>query len=64
MRARVLTREVVADDSDARVGAEVRPRLPVVLVEGVLDGGLCARDVSRVPLTAQCASEHARWGTS
>ncbi|KAI3494687.1 hypothetical protein L1887_40503 [Cichorium endivia] len=32
-------RKVVADDGDAGVGAQVRPRLPVVLVEGVLDRG-------------------------
>ena len=34
---RVGDREVVADDLDAGLAGEVAPRLPVVLVEGVLD---------------------------
>lgn len=34
---RVGDGQIVADDLDARVGGEVRPRFPVVLVERVLD---------------------------
>ena len=34
---RVGDREVITDDLDVRVLREVRPRLPVVLVEGVLN---------------------------
>lgn len=35
---RVGDGQVVTDDLDTGVGGEVGPRLPVVLVEGVLDG--------------------------
>lgn len=35
---RVGDSQVVTNDSDTAVGGEVRPSLPVVLVEGVLDG--------------------------
>ena len=44
--------QVIADDLDARVRGEVAPRLPVVLVEGVLDHD--DRVLLRVALVELC----------